>query len=238
MEAENLWSEYNRVHQDGEQARAAVKGTFDAYRTVLLVSPLFLLVLHVLAQALQLEQLTTRAQNLDSAFRQARAYEDSLKKKLRAQEAWFARNEVVKFARNRRYDKTLLNFARAMAGLPEWGWFHSRRSCETIRDDTPPATPYLLFQTIEAVTHRMKPVTMTKLEKKLRNELLRADVDLFLRSYAATHWYYLQEAIQFCRGKDFKRADLPFKIMDRFLYHLDRPKTIAELELAKHNQLL
>jgi hypothetical protein len=198
-EAYKLWSEYDRAHQNAEQARVAVKGTFDTYRTVLHLSPLFLFVVHVLTEALQLKELLTRAQILDTASRRARADEDRLKKALRGQEAWFARNEVVKFARNRRYDKTLLNFARSMAGLPEWGWFHSRRSCEMISEATTPATPYLLFQAIEAVTRRMKPVTLMNVEKKLRGELLRPEVELFVKSYAATNWYYLQEAIQFCR---------------------------------------
>jgi len=183
------------------------------------------------------EELVTRSQSLEADYRAARTEKESLHNALRSQEAWFARSEVVKFARNRRYDKTLLNFAGAVAGLPEWGWFHSRRTCENIKDQSTPLTPYLLFQVIEAITRKTKPLTMTTVKNKLRSELLQPSRDLFLKSYAASHWYYLQEAVNFCRGKQFKRRELPYKIMDRFLHNLERPKTIAEIELAKVNQL-
>ena len=235
---ERLWSEYNVTSQDAQQAAAAVKGVWDGFQTVFAISPLFFFVINVLAHTLRLEELTLRAHDLDTVFRQARMQKDSLLNALRAQEAWFARNEVVKFARNRRYDKTLLNFARAMAGLPEWGWFHSRRTCEAIGDKTTPATPFLLFEVIVGITRKTKPLTMVNVEKKLRHELLQPDVDPFLRGYVVPHWSYLQEAVQFCRGKDFERSELPFKIMDRFLYHVERPKTMAEIELAKRNQLI
>jgi len=236
--AEYLWSDYNSTSQDAQQAAVAVKSAWDGFQTVFAISPLFFFVINVLVHALRLKELTVRAQDLDAAYRRARIEKDSLRNALLAQEAWFARNEVVKFARNSRYDKTLLNFARAMAGLPEWGWFHSRRTCEAIGDKTTPLTPYLLFQVIEGISRKTKPLTMANVEKKLRHEILKPDVDPFLKGYVVPHWSYLQESVQFCRGKDFKRADLPFKIMDRFLYHLERPKTMAEIELAKRNQLV
>jgi len=187
---------------------------------------------------LRVDELVTRSQSLEADHRTARKEKESLHGALRSQQAWFARSEVVKFARNRRYDKTLLNFARAMAGLPEWGSFHSRRTCENIQDESPSLTPYLLFQVVEAVTRKTKPLTMTNVENKLRRELSQPNLDLFLKSYAASHWYYLQEAVNFCRGKEFKRRELAYKIMDRFLHNLERPKTLAEIELAKRNQLL
>jgi hypothetical protein len=236
--AERLWSEYCRASEDAQQATAAVRGAFDGFQMAFTVSPLFFFVIYLLAQTLRVEELVTHSQSLDAAFRKARTERDSLKNALRAQEAWCARNEVVKFARNRRYDKTLLNCARAMAGLPEWGWFHSRRRCEDIQDSNPTATPHLLFQLIATIARKTKLLTMSNMEKKLRRQLLQPDVDLFLKGYVGPQWSYLQEAIQFCRGKGFKRTDLPFKIMDRFLYHVERPKTIAEMELAKRNQLV
>jgi translation initiation factor IF-3 len=234
---QRLWSESNTARQNAEQAVVAVRAAFAGFQTAFTISPFFFFVIYVLARALRVEELVTLSQGLEADYRRARIEKDALHNSLRSQEAWFARNEVVKFARNRRHDKTLLNFARAMAGLPEWGWFHSRRICEGIQDQSTPATPYLLFQLILAITRKTKPVTMTNVEKKLRIELLQPNLDLFLKSYATSHWYYLQEALSFCRGKEFKRRELPFKIMDRFLHNLERPKTIAEIELAKVNQL-
>jgi hypothetical protein len=234
---QRLWSESNAARQNAEQVVAAVKSTFAGFDMAFAISPFFFLVIYDLAQALRVDELVTRSQSLEADYRTARTEKESRHSALRSQQAWFARSEVVKFARNRRYDKTLLNFARAMAGLPEWGSFHSRRTCESIHDQSPPLTPYLLFQVIEAITRKTKPLTMTNMENKLRRELLQPNLDLFLKSYAASHWYHLQEAVNFCRGKEFMRSQLPYKIMDRFLHNLERPKTIAEIELAKVHQL-
>jgi len=117
--AQRLWSEYNVANQSTTQALAAVKGTFDGFKSVVHFSPLFLFVVFVLAETLRLKKLTKVSNDLEVASLEARRSKDSIENTLRTQEAWFSRNEVVKFARNRRYDKTLLNFARAMAGLPE-----------------------------------------------------------------------------------------------------------------------
>jgi hypothetical protein len=233
-----LLSEANIARQNAEHVVVAVKDAFAGFQIAFTISPFFFLVVYGLARALRVEELVRLSQSLDAEYRAARTEKESLLSALRSQQAWFARSEVVKFARNRRYDKTLLNFARAMAGLPEWGSFHSRRTCEGIQDQSPPLTPHLLFQVIEAITRKTKPLTMTNVENKLRRELLQPDLDLFLKSYAASHWYYLQEAVNFCRGKEFKRRELPYRIMDRFLHNLERPKTLAEIELAKRNQLL
>ena len=237
-EAERLWSRYSKADEDAQRVIVAVKSAFVDFQMAFTISPAYFFIIYALAETLKLEELVKVSQDLDSAIRAARAQKDTLKSVLKAQEAWFARNEVVKFARNRRYNKTLPNFASAMAGLPEWGWFHSRRICETIKDQSTPATPFLLFQAISAITRKTKPLTMANVEKKLRKELLRPDLDVFLRYYVMPNWYYLQEAVHFCRGKDFKRAELPFKIMDRFLYHIGRPKTAADSELARQNQLV
>jgi hypothetical protein len=223
---QRLWSESNAARENAEQVVAAVKSAFAGFEMAFTISPFFFLVIYELARALRVEELVMRSQSLEVDYRTARTEKESLHSALRSRQAWFARTEVAKFARNRRYDKTLLNFARAMAGLPELGSFHSRRICESIQDESPPLTPYLLFQVIEAITRKTKPLTMTNVENKLRRELLRPNLDLFLKSYAASHWYYLQEAVQFCRGKEFKRREVPYKIMERFLHNLERPKTL------------
>lgn len=181
--------------------------------------------------------MTTLVLNLWDAVLKARKEKDTLKDLLNAQEAWVARNEVVKFARNRRYSKSLLNFARAMAGVPEWGWFHSRRTCETIRDNSDPTSPHKVFELLEGVIRKTKPLRLSRVEKRFRSQLLGPAADPMLKAYVAPQWDYLEESIRFCKGKDFKRSELPFKIMDRFIYHTERGKSTIDTELAKRNEL-
>ncbi len=82
----------------------------------------------------------------------------------------------------------------------------------------------------------MRSVDVRKTEARFRKELLASDA--MLQANISPNWAYMKQAFAQCRGKGFKRADLPFKIMGRYLDNLDRPKTSAEAELAKKNQLL
>jgi hypothetical protein len=232
---QRLWSEYHTITQEAQQAVTAVKSAasqFQEARGTLL----FFEIINAIAGKLRVEELTKRSSQLLADIREIQTEKGSLAQTLNAHEAWHARNEVVEFAKNRRYGKTLLNCARAMAGLPEWGWFHSRRTCEAIQVESTPALPYQIVELLTSIIRKMKPLKLGKVEKRLRDELLRPDGDAMLRGYVTPHWNYLQEAIHYCRG--VKKSELPYKIMDRFLYHLDRPKTITETELARQNQLV
>jgi len=232
---QQLWSEYHLKNQSAQQAMTALKSAISQFQDGLGIFPFFLAI-SVIARELRVEELTTLSNNLEAAVREATKEKESLNKTLSAQEAWYARDQVVKFARNRRYSKTLLNFARAMAGLPEWGWYHSRRTCEAIQDHSTPASPHQIFELLKTIIRGMRPLKLTNVEKRLRDELLRPGADPMLRGYVTPHWYYLQDAIHHCRG--VKQSELPYKIMDRFLHHLERSKTITETELARQNQLV
>ena len=186
---------------------------------------------------MQVHELHERFREVEKALNKAQEETKTLKEALAAQEAWCARQELVKFAKNRRHEKSLLNFTRIIAGLPEWGWFHSRRECEKIVDKSIPAPPYQIFQLLVKITRSMKPLKLRNVEKKLRAELIHNTSYAALESYIVPNWDFLEESIRFCEGKDFKRSEIPYKIMGRFLYHLDRPKSNAETELAKLNRL-
>ena len=233
---QRCWTAYNDANPTAQQAAAAFQQAISQFDGILDRFEFFF-VLSRVADTLKVKELTTEMPKLWNAVLKAQQQKNALKAVLNAQEAWFARNEVVKFARNRRYSKSLLNFARAMAGLPEWGWFHSRRTCEAMRLKSEPATPVKLFELLDSVIRKTKPLNLSRVEKRLRRELLESNVDLFVREYVRPQWYYLEEAIRFCSGKNFKRSELTFKIMDRFVYHTERGKSTMEIELAKRNEL-
>lgn len=200
----------------------------------------FFLIAFIAAEKLQVSELTASASRLGAEFREAQKRRQCLQKEILPQTAWYARNEIVKFARSRRHVATPTNFAKAMAGLPEYGWLHSFRKCEQIKEE-PGAhveCPYQLFQLLQATTQTMKRLDLRKLEMKFRNKLLDQDTNSLLRSYVSPHWAFMKQAFADCRGKGFTRSDLPYKIMRRFLENVERPKTIAEVELAKLEQLL
>jgi hypothetical protein len=232
----HCWTVYNDATPKAQQAAAAFQQAISQFQGVLDRFEFFF-ALSCIADTLMVKELTTEIPKLWDAVVKAQNEKNALKETLNAQEAWFARNEVVKFARNTRHTKSLLNFARAMAGLPEWGWFHSRRTCEKMRLKSEPATPGKLFEFLDSVIRKTKPLNLSRVEKRVRRELLESDVDLFLREYVRPQWYYLEESIRFCSGKNFKRSELTFKIMDRFIYHCERGKSTMEIELAKRNEL-
>jgi hypothetical protein len=232
---ERLWREYLDTNEAAQRVTTALKGTISQFQDALHTFPIFL-VMSLVARELRFEELTNLSRNLEVSARRAQKEQESVKKTLNAQEAWYARNEVVKFAENNRHDKTLINFARAMAGLPEWGWFHSRRTCEKIQDHSLPATPYQIFELLAKIVRGMRPLKLANLEKRVRDELLSPDADPVLRGYVTHHWHYLKDAIRHPIG--VKKSELPYKIMDRFLYHCERPKTATEDELARQDQLV
>ncbi len=231
-----LWTEFHTITQEAQQAATAVKATISEFQNAL-GTLLFFEVVHVLSAKLRVQELTQRSAELHNEVRKTQNEKDVLKETLTAQEAWYARTELVEFAQNRRYRKTLLNCARALAGMPEWGWFHSRRTCEKeIKAKSTPALPYQLFEFLNEIIRNIKPLSLDKVEKMLREQLLRPDGDALLRGYVAPQWDYLQESIRHCRG--VKKSELPCRIMDRFLYHCERPKSAGDIELARRNQLV
>ncbi len=142
----------------------------------------------------------------------------------------------MEFRKSTRFENTAINFAKAMAGLPEYAWLHSLRKCSKIQNEFDKATSYLLFEILEILVKKSKPVNTGKLEMRLRDELLKPEADLFVRGYAGANWAYMKWAFADCRGKGYSRAELPYRIMGRFLEHMQRTKSITEVELAKLEQ--
>jgi len=232
---DQLWSEYHEATKNAREVTEALRASISQFELALGFF-YFFGVIFQLAQELRVKELTEKAVTSEKAVREGQQEKQSLEKLLLAQEASFSRREIVKFAKNRRKRKTALNFTRVMAGLPEWGWFHARRTCEaTIKDNSASVSPYQIFELVRELSRKMKPLSMQKLEEKLRERLLDPNTDPGLRGYASFNWHDLQEAIP--HGVGFKRSEVPYKIVSRFLDNIERPKSITEVELAKRNQL-
>jgi hypothetical protein len=171
------WSEYHSANQRLRSAIEAMNSFVSYFQSAIILRPFFL-VAFIMAEALEVEQIKIRAEQSDQAIRTAQKKKVELKEQLSRQNAWYARNETVKFAQQQRYDKTPLNFARAMAGLPDYGWLHSFRRCLALKDESLSARNfyYQLFLLIRKVVKRMKRVDLQKAETSLKKELLREDL--------------------------------------------------------------
>ena len=232
-----LYSEYHSAYEKAAAATTALKATISQFGAAPLLSRFFW-VIFLTARELRVEKLTNETNRIKDSLDLARETKQELKKQLTPRSAWFARNEVVEFRKSTRFENTAINFAKAMAGLPEYGWLHSFRKCSKIQEVSDKATSYRLFELLEMLVKKTKPVNLGKLETKFRDELLRDETNLFVRGYVGPNWAYMKCAFAECKGKGYKRSELPYRIMGRFLHHLERPKSITEVELAKLEQLV
>lgn len=232
-----LYSEYHSAYEKAAAATTALKAAISQFGAGLNV-PRFFWVIFLTARELRVEQLTNETNRIKDSLDRARETKQLLKKQLTPRRTWFARNEVVEFRKSTRFENSAVNFAKAMAGLPEYGWLHSFRKCSKIREVSDKATSYLLFEILEMLVKKTKPINLRRLEMRLRDELLRTDANLFVRGYVGPNWAYMKRAFAECRGKGYKRADLPYRIMGRFLHNVERPKSITEVELAKLEQFV
>ena len=127
--------EWQSASQEAQAARSAFDTAINQFRGVLEFKP-FIDILVLVASELKLKERETRSNLLEAGFRRAHTEHQELAARLLSQEGWIARNEIVEFTRNDRYEKTALNFARVMAGLPEYRWLYSLRKCSAITDDS------------------------------------------------------------------------------------------------------
>jgi hypothetical protein len=239
---DRLWPEYQDVHQKADDAFTAMKVYMSQFSSTKR-SKRQLSAIRDVERQLGVRELTDKKNEIEASVERARKKKDTLKKLLSRQEASFSRNELLRFVKNKRFEKSLLNFAKAMAGLPDYGWLHSFRRCSAIlksQDELLKSkrTNHHLFELIETIVKKAKRMNLEKIQTKLRKELLKQDTDMFLKGHVCSNWAYVEQSFAECRGKRFKRADIHFKIMDRILHNIERPKTITEVELAKRKQLV
>lgn len=232
-----LYSEYHSAYEKAAAATTALKSTISQFGAGRILFRFFW-VIFLTARELKVEKRTNETNRIKDSLDLARETKQDVKKQLAPRSAWFARNEVVEFRKSTRFENSAINFAKAMAGLPEYGWLHSFRKCSKIKDASDTATIHLLFEILERLVKKAKIINLEKLEVRFRDELLKDETNLFVRGYVGPNWAYMKRAFFECRGKGYKRAELPHKIMGRFLYHMERPKSITEVELAKLEQLV
>ncbi len=132
-----LWSEHNSTKQRADEASVALKAVLSQFELALGLFPFFFIAALV-AKEWSLEQLNSDTNRVGASLKLAQKEKQVFKDRLSRQEAWYAQNEIVRFVGNTRFEKTPMNFAKAMAGLPQFRCFTSFRKSSAILDRTQP----------------------------------------------------------------------------------------------------
>ena len=239
---DRLWPEYQDLHRKADDAERAVQA-FTSQFPNSKHSKRRLAAIRNVERQLGLHELMEKKKEIQASMEVAQKTKDKLKKLLSWQEGSFGRSELLRFVENNRFEKSLLNFAKAMAGLPDYGWLHSFRKCSGALEGQhellqTKRTNHQLFELIETIVKKAKTMNLVKIQIKLKTELLKTDTDIFLKGHVCPNWGYVEQSFAECRGKRYRRADMTFRIMGRILHNLERPKTITEVELAKRKRLV
>lgn len=233
------WSEYHQTQQEAGAAKTAMKAFIHEYQSASCLI-CFLRRVFAVAKELEVKRLDEKAALVESQLNRARELQRTLKQQKSSEEAWFARNEVVRFVESQRYELTPVNFAKALAGLPEYAWLTSFRKCPDVEVDPiyPATCNYQLFQLLESVVKIVSPLTAENIKMMLRNELLKRDPKDFVRVHFSPEWAYIEQGIASSVGSRSRRDELAYTLMAKIQDNLERGKTLTEIELAKRKRLV
>jgi hypothetical protein len=147
--------------------------------------------------------------------------ETRLKTRLEDVGSNFARQEILRFLKSKRYGLTPLSLAGAAAGLPYMGWRQSMRRSTKTPCVIAMGPMYQIFKAIRYLA--------TNANKKTENGLVIAFEDgipslpsryQLPKAELAEKWFYLQRALrQAYRTKMYPKA-LPFEITKRYFIQL------------------
>ena len=170
-------------------------------------------------------------------YRKLADSEKRLTASLKSLEGSFARQELVRFIKSKRYELTPLHFANAVAGLPHMGWRHSMRR----NVSTPPVSQNgLAYQAFKAIRYLVE--TLNKKTEKGLIKSFRESVRLLPSRYNlprqefAKNWLFLERAI----GRSFRtklpRKTLPFEITKSYFKQI-QTQTHLDVVLAEQAQI-
>jgi len=171
------------------------------------------------------EKRDERKSAFDRAGAECRSLNDrhkELLESLRDSEAYFARTEVARFCKSRRYRLTPLHAANALAGLPFIGWRQSAKRCGRLRYPHADGYTYQTFKIFRRIVD----------SRPRRGELVE-HMEQWLRSHPESeshaiaelrkNWYYLRRAVQqVLKTKQLSR-ELPYAILREYLKRKSQP---------------
>jgi hypothetical protein len=161
-----------------------------------------------------------------------------LESQIRDLEPSFARKELFRFLKSKRYEIMPEGLANATAGLPYMGWRQSMRRCKKSKSLAANGGAIQIFKTIRYLIG----IAPDKVEKPLVDHFRKQIPSLptrykFPKSELAEKWLFLERAIrQACRSKPHPKF-LHFEITERYFAQL-RSFSPQDKALAVQNRLI
>lgn len=163
---------------------------------------------------------------------------DALDRKLRDQEAYVYRSELLAFLRSGRYAVNPNNLANALAGLPLMKWRQSFLRCSSMPHNLP-RSAYSIFEVLAEIWgRRSKEFEELPLEF-FRAELLKLSKTKsgYTRQFLYENWRDLRLAIEECWRSKYPSGQIPFVLASTFLRNATRQKDAAERILSEQESL-
>jgi hypothetical protein len=170
--------------------------------------------------------------NLNAKIESLKQQKSELRGQLANQEASFSQQELRQFIASQRYSLEPLNFANAIAGLPQIGWRQSFKRCCHLPCDVCNSTPYQVFVAVRRAV-QYAPPEITSFLDRVKAWLLnptqrRVPAALELKK----NWYYLKKAIESFQEKRSDSRSLPFHITAEYQRSM-RNRSSADLIIAE-----
>jgi hypothetical protein len=156
------------------------------------------------AQKLKRKQYHKAVQQLSDLSKKLR----ELEKRLKGIEISFARQELLRFLKSKRYALTPLSLANAAAGLPDIGWRRSMRRCLKEQSKLANGLDYQIFKLISYIARtsnkKSEYTLVTSFRERLKSLPRRHQT---VGAKLAETWWYLERALlQAYRSKPHRKA--------------------------------
>ena len=149
----------------------------------------------------------------------------------------FARQELFRFVKSKRYEINPENLSNAAAGLPYMGWRQSMRRCQKRKSHIANGGAIQAFKAIRYLVGIATDKSEKSLVAHFRTKIPSLPSRYKLpKTEFAEKWLYLERAIrQVCRSKPHPKF-LHFEITERYFAQM-RSSSFEDKALALHNRL-
>jgi len=162
----------------------------------------------------------------------------SLETRLRDLRAAFARQELLRFLKSKRYSLRPLALANAAAGLPYMGWRQSMRRSVKAPCVIAEGPAYQVFKAIRYLAASANKKTEHGLVISFEDSIPSIPSRYRLaKTELAEKWFYLERALRRAyRSKPHPKA-LPFEITKLFFRQVNKSHSYVEMVVAEQAQL-
>jgi hypothetical protein len=178
-----------------------------------------------------------RLRQLEVDLRKCQTERDTLDIKVRDQEAYVSRTELLNYLHSGRYAVNPQNLANALAGVPRMRWRQSFTRCSTMPFNRP-RLEYAVFEAISEVWSRRSEDFEEVPVEFFRAGLLRLSKKIgYTRQFLCERWHDLKLAIEECWKSKQAPAFIPFVLTSIFMRNTTRQKNPVERILADRDKL-